>query len=315
MKPKTIQSILAAALLAPGALFAQTTATTTPVGYYVQEAIAGGNLIVPGLVKADAFAGVITGSGATTLSLAANSLTAGAYDDGPVYPTHYVEIVTAGSNQGVVIDIVSNTASQITLATDISGLSLVGNERIVIRKHNTIASVFADTESTVTLFTDAVTIPNPDGSSDTYYLIGAGSWSSDFTVADGNDRPIPPGSGFVYDAAADADLTFSGTVKSSPVVVQLAGNSVVNIVGPVNPLVGSSKQISLLGFQNMLAFTDSITTYAPGDLVTPLFTYYADGAGNVTTDFTTPSTDVFPYTYGAVLSAAADTAIRLSSGL
>ena len=40
MKPKSIKSLLALALLAPGALFAQTTAKTTPVGYVTTENLA-----------------------------------------------------------------------------------------------------------------------------------------------------------------------------------------------------------------------------------------------------------------------------------
>ena len=313
MKPIQSAIIAAAALL--GYVSAQT-ATTVPVGYYNYDAKAGDNYFVSGLVNSPVFAGAITGSGATSLTLAANSLTANALNAAGGYPTHYVEIRTAGDNQGVIIDITSNTTSGITLASDISALALAGTEQIFVRKHVTVLSLFANTESTIAQSSDTVTFFNADETADTYFLIASGEWSSDFSTPNGNNRPIPPGTGFIFQTAADVSLTILGEVKSSPTVIQINGGGVINIVGPVNPLVGSSKQIVELGFANMETFSDSITTYAPGDNVTPLLTYFADGLGNVTTDFgTTNSTDVLDFTKGVVYQAATDTSFRVLSGL
>lgn len=314
MKTYLPYSLLLAAA-ASGLAFGAETAYTTPVGYYNYDAKLGDNYFVSGLVNTPAFGGLITGSTATTLTLAANALTASAYNAVSGTPTYYVEIVAAGANQGVVIDITSNTATSITLASDISAMALAGTEQIFIRKHVTVLSLFAGTESMLNAFSDSITFFNSDASTITYFYIGAGAWSSDFSNSDGNNRPIDPGTGFIFNTAGDVKLTISGEVKTSPTVVQITGNGVVNIVGPVNPLVGSSKQIVQLGFANMAAFSDSITFYAPGDNITPLLTYFADGAGNVTSDFINPSLDTFDYTKGVIFSSASDTSFRILSGL
>lgn len=312
MKP--LSYALLAAMAACGFASAET-AYTTPVGYYDFDAKAGGNLFVPGIVKPAAFAGVLTGSSATTLTVAANSLTANAYNEGATYATHYVEITQAGANQGVIIDIVSNTGSVITLASDISALSLAGTETIAIRPHVTLSSAFASAEAALAAFGDSATFYNPNGTSNTYYFIGSGDWASDFATPDGNNRPIAPGTGVIFDCGADASLTVSGEVKTADTVVQIFGNGVANIIGPVNPLVGSAAMIKDLGFADMVLFGDSISLYAPGLYIAPTGTYYAIGGGDVSTDFATPSNDTFSFTKGGIFTAGVDTAFRIKSGL
>jgi hypothetical protein len=309
---KTLSLSLLAAAFATGAAFAAT-AYTTPVGYYEFDGKAGGNLFVPSFVNSPAFAGAITGSSATTLTVAANSLTENAFNAAGGYATHYVEITAAGTNQGVVIDIASNTTSVITLASDITPLALAGTETIAVRPHVTLKSAFAAAEASLVGFADSATFYGSDGSITTYLYDGAGGWTSDFSTPDGNPRPIAPGTGVVLGLTADADLTVVGEVKSSPVVVQLTAG-VVNIVGPVNPLVGDSSRIVDLGFADMAAFADSLTLYNPGTL-TIGDTYLADGAGNVTKDFSTPSLDELSHTIGAVLTAAGNSSLRINSGL
>lgn len=272
-------------------------------------------MIVPSLIATQSFSGAITSATSTALSLAGTPLTANQFNEVDNVAAYYVEITSPGANQGVILDIESNTSSQITLSTDISLLSLTGNESISIRKHSTISSVFADSEAILSPFSDSVTVYERDGSSKTFFYIGEGAWSSDFATPDGSNRPISPATGVLFDTAAPIDLTITGEVKYSPTVVQIAGSGVVNLVGPMNPLFGSGALISSLGFQNMAPFSDSITTYSLGNLATPLNTYFADGEGNVTSDFVTPSTDIFSFSTAALYSAADDISIRLSSGL
>jgi hypothetical protein len=314
MKTKITYSLLAAAA-ACSLANAQTTAYTTPVGYYNYDAKAGGNLFVAGLVNATVFTGAITADGATTLTVNSEAITAGAFNSANSYATHYVEITQAGSNQGVVIDIASNTNSVITLASDISALNLAGTETISVRPHVTLSAVFAAAEASLSAYSDNVTFANPDGSSNTYYYLESGVWSSDFATPDGSDRPIAPGTGVVFSTAADLPLTVVGEVKSTDTVVQVSGGGVVNIVGPVNPLAGSSGLIKDLGFADMEAYSDNITIYPPGNLETSIATYYALGDGTVSVDFATPSDDTFSFTQGAVYAAASDTSIRIKSGL
>jgi hypothetical protein len=309
MKP-TLYSLIAAAA-ACGLAQAAETAYTTPVGYYDASAKAGGNLFVPSLVRSTSFAGVITGAGATTLTLEANSLTLNAFNEGSTYPTHYVEITQPGSNNGVVIDIVSNTDSVITLASDITALSLTGTESIAIRPHRTLKEVFAAEEASIAPFSDSATFYEANGGTPTYFFDGT-NWTTDFINPDGNDRPIPPGTGFVLTISADVDLTIAGEVKAGPTVVQLNGNSVVNVVGPVNPLVGTSDTLQDLGFAALSPFADSITLYQPGTVL-PTGTYFSDGT-NVTEDFINPSLDALDATTGGVVTAGVDTSIKVESG-
>ena len=333
MKPYLFSLIAAAAV--SGFASAQTTAYTTPVGYYDFDAKLGGNIFVPGLIKSPVFAGAITAATDNTsptpdtLTVAANAIAANAFNQLPAIPadipngnpavparaTHYVEITQAGANQGIVVDIVSNTSSVITLARDISALGLAGTETILVRPHVTLSSCFASAEGTLAAYSDNATFANPDGSSETYYFIGSGVWSSNFGFDDGSTRPIPPGTGIFFFTAADVALTITGEVNTKDVVVQVTGGGVVNVVGPVNPLVGGSDLIKNLGFADMVAFTDNITIYPPGDLETSIATYYALGDGEVSTDFTNPSTDTYSYTKGCVFVANEDGAFKVKSGL
>lgn len=305
------------AAIACGLAYGQT-AYTNPVGYYNFDAKSGGNIFVPGLVNPAAFSGAITAAGTNTLTVATDALTADAYNEGAVYATHYVEITEAGANQGVVIDIESNTSSVITLASDISALSLAGTETIEVHPHVTLRSVFLSAELQLGPYSDAATFLNSDGTSTTYYFIGSGDWSSDLgTTIDGNDRPIPPATGFVFDTLADVGLTIVGEVKTTDTVVQIPANGVSTVVGPVNPLVGDSDLIKNLGFADMPAYSDSITIYAPGQLFEPTGTYFSLGDGNVSSDLVTPSNDTFSFTKGGIFNSPSETpsSFRAKSGL
>jgi len=310
MKNKLTYSLILAAASC-GMALGQTTAYTTPVGYYEADIKAGGNLFVPGFVNGAAFAGLITGSTATTLSVAAASITANAFNAAGGNATHYVQITQAGANQGVVIDIASNTNSVITLASNISALSLAGTESIVVRPHVTLKGVFAGEEASIASFSDSATFYNSDGSTPTFFFDGT-NWTSDFVNPDGNNRPVPPGTGFVFTVSADIPLTITGEVNAAPVVVQLNGNGVVNVVGPVNPLVGGSDTLQSLGFAALAAFSDSITLYQAGTVI-PTGTYFSDGT-NVTEDFVNPSSATLASTTGGVVTAGADTSIKVDSG-
>lgn len=306
MKPITSFALLCAfAAVAQGAV-------TQPVGYYNFDGKEGSNLFVPALVNPPAFVGATTSSDSDTLNLAANSLTAGALDAAGGFPTHYVEIVS-GPNEGTVVDIASNTASAIELDGDVSALGLTGTESIVVRPHVTLKQVLEGGEDSYVAFTDSATFYNEDGSLVTYFYDGAGGWTSDFLNADGNAKPVTPGNGFVLGLFADLAFTVTGEVKEGPTVVQLAGEGNVNIVGPLNPIVGESTRIDELGFQNLLEFTDTLTTYTPGSLEI-VATYFADGTGGVTVDFVNQSTDTFPHTLGGIITAFLPTSIKLEPG-
>lgn len=311
MKPIYSYALLAAFAAVGSASAVE--AVTTPVGYYSFEGKAGGNVFVPTLVNPAAFAGSITAAGSTTLTAAAASFTSGAFNEGAVYATHYVEI-TSGPQAGVVLDIVSNTGSVITLADNITSLGLTGSETIKVRPHVTLKGVMQSSESVLNAFSDNVTFYAADGSSVSYIFgaDGGTGWSSDFATADGNLRPIAPGAGLILGLLGDVALPISGEVKSTPTVVMLSAG-VVNIVGPLNPLVGTTTSLNSVGFGDLAAFADGITVYVPGPLDTST-SYVPLGDGTISSDFATATTDTISNTTGAVVIPGADTPLKLLPG-
>jgi len=188
---------------------------------------------------------------------------------------------------------------------------LAGTESIAIRPHVTLKGIFENEEANIAVFSDTATFYEADGSLIGYFFDGT-NWTSDGSTPDGNTRPVSPGTGFVFNVLADIGMTITGECKDSPTVVQLNGNSVVNIVGPVNPLVGTTNTVQELGFAALAPFQDSITLYQPGT-VALLASLFSDGT-NVTEDGSTPSTLTLGATTGGVVSAVADTSIRVNSG-
>jgi len=311
LKPK-FSYMLLAALAAVSPAFA-VDATTTPVGYYNFAGVAGGNLFIPSLVKSAVFSGVLTGASSTTLTVAASSLTSGALNQGAVYATHYVEI-TSGPNAGTILDIVSNTGSVITLADNIGSLNLAGTEQITIRPHVTLKSSLAAAEASLSVYSDTATFSAADGSFSTYIFgaDGGTGWSSDFVTADGDLRPVPPGTGFVLGLASSAQLQVSGEVKTGPTVVMLT-TGIESYVGPMNPVVGASTNLNGTGFETLAAYSDSITVYVPGPFVDAV-TYYPLGDGTVSSDLVSATTDKIANTTGAVVIASGDIALKFQPG-
>lgn len=152
-------SLITGALLVAAAAgsYAQT-AVTDPVGYITLNAH-GGTLNAPGesyigatLVGKIEFKGTAVSAVGTTINLPASSLTPAAYDQqttGPALaqgPRYFIEI-TNGAGEGVWTDIISNTASTVVTADNISSL-ISGTSIVAIRKHHTIGSIFgANNES------------------------------------------------------------------------------------------------------------------------------------------------------------------------
>ena len=289
------------------------TAYTTPVGYYNFNGVTGGNIFVPGIVNSASFAGQLVSATSTTLTVAAASLSANAFDAGAVYATHYVEI-TSGPNAGYVLDILSNTTAVITLADNISALGLTGTETITVRKHVTLKSCLAGADSLLSPYADSATFYATDGTTSSYFYgaDGGTGWSSDFATADGDLRPIAPGSGFVLGLGSGVALPISGEVKSSATVVML-GAGVVNVVGPLNPLVGTSTPLNNTGLGSLAAYADGISLYVPGPLVDST-SYFPLGDGTISSDLSTPTTDTISNTTGVVVIPATDTALILNSG-
>ena len=118
-----------------------------------------------------------------------------------VIPLYYVEILNDTNSgdgvdtEGLIVDIVSNSASSVVVAADADALGLEGDEQIAIRKHLTIGDVF-DGAVGLPPFGSPVTIFNEDGPGTAISHVSNGSGgfvlTSDFTTIS-TDAPVYPG--------------------------------------------------------------------------------------------------------------------------
>jgi hypothetical protein len=248
-------AILVATLMAGNA----TTVTSDIVGYYKQSFPAGGSLQTVGLVKASVFAGSATSITGPTLVCPSSSWTPNQFAPVAGLPTHYVEI-TSGSQTGYLFDIVSNTASSVTVG-DSSIAGAGGNAAFLIRPHTRLSEALQSATNLVD-YSDQVTVYHADGtnisflrdSSTTSGWLDAGTFSE-------SDDIIYPSQGFVLTTSSAGELTQTGTVKSTPTVVPLYAGQ-VNIVSLSNP-GGINKDIQLVGLgTNLIDYADQVATYS-----------------------------------------------------
>ena len=227
-----------AALLFPAATqpsFAQTTATTDPVGFLTLAVAGGGTTSAPvytfatlGMMNPVAFQSTTTSVGNDTTLVDPNATwTDGLYNTNGAFPSHFVEI-TSGPGAGTQYDITGTVASTKTLnlgdpllATIISGASYK------IRPHFTIAGVFGPTVNTPTGLTGATSSGNADqiqlwrnGGFATYYystggLAGIG-WRQFGVGGDASNTVIYPDDGIIIAFTHTTGVSFviSGAVKT-----------------------------------------------------------------------------------------------------
>lgn len=287
MKPKTIQSILAAALLAPGALFAQTTATTTPVGYTVQALTPNSDTLV-GLTlhQATISAGVLTAE-------ASNKVTTSGVD--------FTTLLTTGATyvlelpDGTIQEITSWTATELFTPQDITAVVVPNTTTYKLRKASTIKDIFgANNEVGLTsspdgstVSADTILVPNGVGGFLTFFFYDDGVdklWANS-DLEDVGDTPIVYTDGMIVrrKAGVSKDLTVSGTLKTDPTkIVVIPG---LNIVGSIYPTaVGMNNTLANTGFSSqVLPSVDGSTTSADTlELPNGLggyntFFYYNDG--------------------------------------
>jgi hypothetical protein len=268
MKPKSIKSLLALALLAPGALFAQTTAKTTPVGYVTMNVTGGGSpaspafsYIGPSLPKSASFSGLSLGTGTVaTVDFAGTpfaSLTFGLSAAPLSEPLYYAQVVT-GPNAGQWSDIISNTSSSITCSDAIA--ANFATQTIVIRQHHTVGSLFGTAEADVLLL-KGLTISGADElsvldsatqlSSTYYYSLDdadedgfADGWVTSGGVPSAS-KVISPMDGITVKrkAAGAVAITQSGDVNPvSPKVLIAPGANIL----PLNRALGQSMRLGPL---------------------------------------------------------------------
>lgn len=306
MKRLALPLLLAAGLLAQVAS-AQTSSSTPVIGYYKFDVPAGTSAWVCGFVTKKEFQGA-----ATSMTPGANSVINQTGATFGTFNSHYVEILS-GAQSGLILDIISNTATSITVEGDTGAFGLAGTETYCVRKHATLGTVFAS-PGTFTEFTDSVTLYNDNGNPLSFFLAGAGQWVADDFSTPANDQVIYPGQGFLINSQAANVITFGGNevsyVKSGPTKIPLY-RGFLNFVGPLNPLVatqpadplynlvsspttaGALTNLRNAGFASsgLEDFTDSLTKFLQGGDLNPEQAYFTSSGDLLLDDFATVAND------------------------
>ncbi len=287
---KLIALLSGAALLSASSLLAQT-ATTDPVGYVTVTVNGTGGfgseaftyMGVP-LHQPSDTAGAITGTAANTIISATSTWGVDAYAGSYV-------LITSGTNEGVSSSIISNTATDLTTADDLTSF-LAGNETFSIHPYTTIADVFgAANEAGIdggssSGNADSILIQSGAGFNTYYFkdagLIGGTGWrSSSSPSVDVSATPIPFGTGLIVvrKQSADIELTISGSVfggdAMTPVEIGFNWKSAsIPVDITLNALFGSVNEAGLDG-GSASGNADTIIVPSAGGLTT----YYYKNAG------------------------------------
>lgn len=248
MKPKSIKSLLALALLAPGALFAQTTAKTTPVGYETIALASGFNYIGLRLHNATLAAGTletVTTSAVTDNDVNLQSLVTSG-------KTYIVEVETATAS-GAVSEVLGSAISTGTITTpnDLVAAGAAAGDKYKIRESATLASIFgAENSANISpgfgssVGADVVYVPNGSGGFNSYYYDGDDTvWKNASSGANvvAADVPLVYLDGVLIFAANPIDITVSGEVLLESVIqVVSSGFNYLSSVYPAGATLSSS---------------------------------------------------------------------------
>lgn len=255
---KKLRLNLALVILLPasGAL-AQTTSYSDVVGYETRTFVAGTTAHAVGLVQTALYQGTVATVSANSLSVSGTPFTANAFAPSADLPSHYIQI-TSGPNEGLVVDIVGNTQSSLSVASgDLSGIT--GTPTFVVRPHVKASTVFQG-NADLADYTDTLTIYNSDGSTTSLLRDSSAStgWidSASFAAV---DAIIYPGQGYLLNASAPGSIRTTGTVNPSKTIVPIYAGT-VNLVSLANPSNGKDIQNTGLG-ASMADYTDTVGTF------------------------------------------------------
>ncbi len=212
--------------------------------------------------------GTVTGSGVNTLT-----------DSNALWPVdsligYYVRI-TSGTDEGVMADITSNTATELTLSDDLSAFTING-ETYEIRAHTEIEDLFgtnnaaglgAGDNSTTA---DNIIVIAPGGAEQTIFYSSTDALWRDNSFSDVTDQPVMPEQGFIVRRRVNAAsaLYLQGALlngkKTAPVeqgfnlVGTIKSNTALTLDGlglfTDNPATGVAKGLNPLVSDNLLIF-------------------------------------------------------------
>jgi len=263
MKPFRSRILPLAAAIVGGALpiaaFAQTTATTTPVGFVTVTVPAATSSTTPSsapiaipLYNSAAFQGTVSSvDSSSAFSLSGAAFTANQYSSSSA--PYFVRMMS-GTNVGRFFLITSNTTTQLTVnanGVNLTTLLTVGDSAQIVPA-NTLSSVFGATATGFQTGVDASSSDNVylwNGTGwDLYYNNGT-NWKKSGSLLSQNNVIVYPDEGlFISRRATTGPLTLTvlGTVPSTTEQSDLAGagSSFVPNRFPVDTQLGS------IGFQN-----------------------------------------------------------------
>lgn len=295
MKPKSILTALAVALLAPGALFAQTTATTTPVGYVSLTIPAeSDSTFTPALNQAPVLSTAATAVAGNTVSFTASGIQADAFvNQNPTFTKSYL-LVTSGPLEGQRFPITANTTSSVTVAssTNLQSAGLLTGATFSVINNWTLQSVFPGGAGVgvstdlyeplgYVLVSDQASVGvNRANTGAFYYYVGDETFPAGWRDANDpegpsyNDLPLDPTITYTIRTGTNAQtLTLTGQVPSTKLVSYLVDAEEANDQYVSNPFpVDMTLQAS--GLQS--AIQESTDIYDPKDIV---FVYDEEAEG------------------------------------
>jgi len=283
MKPKSILTALAAALLAPGALFAQTTATTTPVGY-VTQTIAPNSFTYVGLTVHQPVisSGLLTSANSTSVTHSGVDFTA---------------LLTSGQRyvleleNGTIQEIQSwNSSGALDTPQNISAQVTPNVTRYNLRKVSTVSDIFGANNSAGLTSTDAeidnadqVFIKTGSGTAIIYYF-NDGSPDTGWYTSSGDpagDFPIVYSDGFYIQRkpGSSINLVTSGQIKDKPTSGVLNTNwNLLSSVSPTGLTLSNSGLNAFISKSEDGDFTVVDNIYIPNGSSFDIVYYFDDGS-------------------------------------
>lgn len=258
MKHNHVMIMILSGIASMQTISAQTTSYSDVVGYEKKSFVAGTTGHGVGLVQAAKYQGQATSVSSASLTVTSAPFTVGAFNPVDGLPSHYIQI-TSGTQTGLVVDILSNTTSVITVETgDLA--SVTGTPSFVVRPHVKVSTLF-NGNTDLGDYSDTVTLYNSDGSSTTLLRDSAQTtgWLDSTTFA-ASDAVIYPGQGFLLSTSSGGTFTSTGTVNPSATIVPIY-SGLVNLVSLSNPSNGKDIQQINLGV-NLSDYADTVGTFS-----------------------------------------------------
>jgi len=252
---------MVAALLAPGALFAQTTAKTGPVGYETISLTAGFNYIGLRLHQPTLAAGAL--DAVSSGSVTDNDVNIGALVSAS--KTYIVEVkTTSPADTGAVAEVLGSAIAGgvITTPNNLVAVGAAVGDKYIVRESDTLASIFGATNSaglapgySGPTNADLVYVPNNVGGLTPYFYDADDiTWkNADLnTPVVAANIPLVYLDGIVIFSNGALNLVVDGEVKKSNVIqVALPGFNYLSTVFPAGATLSS-------------AFTGALSTIHPG---------------------------------------------------